>query len=99
MTAVDHVGVGVAVDAADPHGVGQMQVIGWQVRVCMLDCHVIARRPQPRRSHHGRCCRAEWTTKVDDMPICAPSRSEEHTSELQSLMRLSYAVFCLKKKK
>src|SRR3546814_6255326 len=27
-----------------------------------------------------------------------PSRSEEHTSELQSLMRLSYAVFCLKKK-
>src|SRR3546814_4402378 len=29
----------------------------------------------------------------------AQQRSEEHTSELQSLMRLSYAVFCLKKKK
>src|SRR3546814_6052296 len=29
----------------------------------------------------------------------AESRSEEHTSELQSLMRISYAVFCLKKKK
>src|SRR3546814_5210671 len=29
----------------------------------------------------------------------APVRSEEHTSELQSLMRISYAVFCLKKKK
>src|SRR3546814_8767417 len=29
----------------------------------------------------------------------APKRSEEHTSELQSLMRISYAVFCLKKKK
>src|SRR3546814_3269189 len=29
----------------------------------------------------------------------ARSRSEEHTSELQSLMRISYAVFCLKKKK
>src|SRR3546814_5223886 len=28
----------------------------------------------------------------------SPARSEEHTSELQSLMRLSYAVFCLKKK-
>src|SRR3546814_6050186 len=28
----------------------------------------------------------------------APQRSEEHTSELQSLMRISYAVFCLKKK-
>src|SRR3546814_6845676 len=32
----------------------------------------------------------------DDGKIC---RSEEHTSELQSLMRISYAVFCLKKKK
>src|SRR3546814_4810698 len=35
-------------------------------------------------------------------PICriafGPFRSEEHTSELQSLMRISYAVFCLKKK-
>src|SRR3546814_4680429 len=32
-------------------------------------------------------------------PIRAIDRSEEHTSELQSLMRNSYAVFCLKKKK
>src|SRR3546814_16475469 len=31
--------------------------------------------------------------------ILIESRSEEHTSELQSLMRISYAVFCLKKKK
>src|SRR3546814_20002599 len=30
---------------------------------------------------------------------CSRCRSEEHTSELQSLMRISYAVFCLKKKK
>src|SRR3546814_1830239 len=30
---------------------------------------------------------------------CGSIRSEEHTSELQSLMRISYAVFCLKKKK
>src|SRR3546814_7857902 len=30
--------------------------------------------------------------------IVEPNRSEEHTSELQSLMRISYAVFCLKKK-
>src|SRR3546814_6320624 len=33
------------------------------------------------------------------MSAWALSRSEEHTSELQSLMRISYAVFCLKKKK
>src|SRR3546814_5547154 len=41
--------------------------------------------------------------EVDDFEAAvaaiAPQRSEEHTSELQSLMRISYAVFCLKKKK
>src|SRR3546814_1318245 len=43
--------------------------------------------------------------KAADMAAIAPvlfpemKRSEEHTSELQSLMRISYAVFCLKKKK
>src|SRR3546814_4017292 len=34
----------------------------------------------------------------DSMPGAEATRSEEHTSELQSLMRISYAVFCLKKK-
>src|SRR3546814_3351430 len=38
----------------------------------------------------------EFTVEI---PILLRSRSEEHTSELQSLMRISYAVFCLKKKK
>src|SRR3546814_19632071 len=33
------------------------------------------------------------------LPDDGTGRSEEHTSELQSLMRISYAVFCLKKKK
>src|SRR3546814_9731255 len=43
--------------------------------------------------------------QVNSLKSCAPSRrgdmarSEEHTSELQSLMRNSYAVFCLKKQK
>src|SRR3546814_8745271 len=36
----------------------------------------------------------EWRQGAAEVP-----RSEEHTSELQSLMRISYAVFCLKKKK
>src|SRR3546814_2157474 len=36
---------------------------------------------------------------LEPTPPYAQSRSEEHTSELQSLMRISYAVFCLKKKK
>src|SRR3546814_5847439 len=38
--------------------------------------------------------RIAWLSEAGDM-----FRSEEHTSELQSLMRISYAVFCLKKKK
>src|SRR3546814_7907816 len=48
---------------------------------------------------------ADLTAAVPDIlakpgPVfCAMKRSEEHTSELQSLMRISYAVFCLKKKK
>src|SRR3546814_2351250 len=37
----------------------------------------------------------QWLTEIN---VTSP-RSEEHTSELQSLMRISYAVFCLKKKK
>src|SRR3546814_8474906 len=36
---------------------------------------------------------------ADDVPECLLLRSEEHTSDLQSLMRTSYAVFCLKKQK
>src|SRR3546814_8131573 len=50
----------------------------------------------------GRDCRAERRGRAAQ---CEPApslrqhqRSEEHTSELQSLMRISYAVFCLKKK-
>src|SRR3546814_4966140 len=39
------------------------------------------------------------STTVASIPKRGQRRSEEHTSELQSLMRSSYAVFCLKKKK
>src|SRR3546814_9676335 len=46
------------------------------------------------RAHSAAC-------RKGSSPRSSPalSRSEEHTSELQSLMRISYAVFCLKKKK
>src|SRR3546814_10255765 len=42
--------------------------------------------------------RASTTRSVGAQARHSCSRSEEHTSELQSLMRISYAVFCLKKK-
>src|SRR3546814_2348703 len=42
---------------------------------------------------------AEFVARTRDLLAgAAPQRSEEHTSELQSLMRISYAVFCLKQK-
>src|SRR3546814_2348943 len=44
-------------------------------------------------------CRPYMFTASLPPSIIASTRSEEHTSELQSLMRISYAVFCLKKQK
>src|SRR3546814_1291480 len=41
----------------------------------------------------------EFEVYLGDMKFYLDMRSEEHTSELQSLTRISYAVFCLKKKK
>src|SRR3546814_1256933 len=41
---------------------------------------------------------AELSAATTRDPVLRAERSEEHTSELQSLMRISYAVFCLKKK-
>src|SRR3546814_2903106 len=59
-----------------------------------------------RRMHHREPFQRPGPPAVARSPTalprpCAPMahvRSEEHTSELQSLMRISYAVFCLKKK-
>src|SRR3546814_10624302 len=56
------------------------------------------------RTHHGECLGGEGFIDFDEIEISnlhsrPIERSEEHTSELQSLMRISYAVFCLKKKK
>src|SRR3546814_9144331 len=48
---------------------------------------------------HERCDRIEKRPESAECQAGCNGRSEEHTSELQSLMRISYAVFCLKKKK
>src|SRR3546814_1286973 len=50
-------------------------------------------QPKDRRG-----CGGEPDAGAQGSLIPVPPRSEEHTSELQSLMRISYAVFCLKKK-
>src|SRR3546814_4685098 len=63
----------------------------------------IAVEAVPGRAGEDRCRRLRehrLALVALDFPACraAICRSEEHTSELQSLMRISYAVFCLKKK-
>src|SRR3546814_17225845 len=71
------------------------------------------RARERRRSDSDRCsssrpgrrnARSSWPGSHQGLEVggsedAPPERSEEHTSELQSLMRISYAVFCLKKKK
>src|SRR3546814_6192035 len=54
--------------------------------------------PADRRPGRSRPARGIRASEIDPQPPAAAHRSEEHTSELQSLMRNSYAVFCLKKK-
>src|SRR3546814_10589747 len=77
----------------------EMRISDWSSDVCSSDLWLRSCAPYARyRPGHRYCLRA------DDLPqllILRHSsndhRSEEHTSELQSLMRISYAVFCLKK--
>src|SRR3546814_8590148 len=55
----------------------------------------ITRTAAPQKQNHSNI----WTRRVSGaILLCLQVRSEEHTSELQSLMRISYAVFCWKKK-
>src|SRR3546814_9391697 len=85
--------IGAAADgqaAGGPFAAGDRGVVGPAVRAGQLPLllqHQLAVDQAP----------AHRTSTLD--AIAAPDRSEEHTSELQSLMRTSYAVFCLKKKK
>src|SRR3546814_7513033 len=69
-----------------------------------LDLHAILAGAHPviLAEHRIAECPAEMHVAVDAIdhgPGDTTPRSEEHTSELQSLMRISYAVFCLKQKK
>src|SRR3546814_1010033 len=70
----------------------------------------IARRGAPALAGKWLIRKKFWTVRVRNGRVAAAAgacrsshfqawRSEEHTSELQSLLRISYAVFCLKKKK
>src|SRR3546814_2946580 len=79
-----------------------VESVDWQHRTeypAPLDRRSLSghQRPDPLGCRHdqGLCLSALADLQAS---ACAWWRSEEHTSELQSLMRISYAVFCLKKK-
>src|SRR3546814_3035975 len=71
---------------------GAQSVVAVAGTAVLLQLRRNARDPPLRRQPAVLCPPADGTRR-------ASGRSEEHTSELQSLMRISYAVFCLKKKK
>src|SRR3546814_2228546 len=56
------------------------------------------RPPTPQRPAPGQSAALDANSTKRSWDLVLVLRSEEHTSELQSLMRISYAVFCLKKK-
>src|SRR3546814_8934606 len=66
--------------------------------------HCWRRRPRSGASHETTAgsfgmCSSNTSCRLALLFVSQRGRSEEHTSELQSLMSISYAVFCLKKKK
>src|SRR3546814_3706143 len=83
---------GAATDARAGDG-DRLQVPGFR-RNRLRTARWLLRLPDDRRRR--RRLADGHSRLVDELPF--QSRSEEHTSELQSLMRISYAVFCLKKK-
>src|SRR3546814_2835934 len=74
------------------HGLAVAIVVGHG----LVDRHAILERELARVAHDDQAVAAEAERAGVE---ARAQRSEEHTSELQSLMRISYAVFCLKKKK
>src|SRR3546814_9276318 len=67
-------------------------------QLLLAEAERLAIDPGERLDAQGRPLAAD-DAKIDALLEREVRRSEEHTSELQSLMRISYAVFCLKKKK
>src|SRR3546814_2474377 len=76
----------------------------WPREPAPMRCRTESTAPSHCRNQspisHACTIAREGTHMADsEPPVHKLQRSEEHTSELQSLMRISYAVFCLKKKK
>src|SRR3546814_1001713 len=85
-----------------------MRISDWSSDVCSSDLHDDARHRLGRHRRHREAVlqaahgelgqRRQQDGAAVQQQHRQEQRSEEHTSELQSLMRISYAVFCLQKK-
>src|SRR3546814_7078857 len=95
-----------------PAGINEGLGLGRTGHATENQCALVAVRPQDRHfaGMWVRCTRiaqavvsvvphADQSEVGNRREHCAPGDRKKHTSELQSLMRISYAVFCLKKKK
>src|SRR3546814_3177434 len=70
-----------------------------RIGIAGVDTRALTRRIRMNGAPNGVIAHdAKGAFDIDALLARARARSEEHTSELQSLMRISYAVFCLKKK-
>src|SRR3546814_7382105 len=76
-----------------------MSISDFSVARCSTARRIIAISPSSRLNARVAGSESETTLRRNRLAIDQVARSEEHTSELQSLMRNSYAVFCLKKKR
>src|SRR3546814_9272994 len=74
----------------------QLPMLAFAHLACNGQAQAVARLGIP--PCHVRRCLVGFHILAARTEIAIKKRSEEHTSELQSLMRISYAVFCLKKK-
>src|SRR3546814_8992932 len=84
----------------DPLRESRSMPIATQSGGCSRFCTVLPPNRRVPKLHATRVNdRGSQPKKSGNQIVNNMMRSEEHTSELQSLMRISYAVFCLKKKK
>src|SRR3546814_8122326 len=105
-TPIDLIGIAAAIDDLEPFANRLRRCGGLRIwigftpvlqRLLNLVTQT-TRGPSQVRFKYLSDVHSAWHAQRIEHDVDERSRSEEHTSELQSLMRISYAVFCLKKK-
>src|SRR3546814_8770868 len=98
LPVVDRPLIQYAVDEAREAGIEQMIFVTGRGKSAIEDHFDVAFELEKTMSERGKDLSVLEPTRLGPGACAYVRRSEEHTSELQALMRTSYAVFCLKKK-